>query len=89
MACSAGAGLYCILIEAGIPSRAKSRWSGGGVEEKVLTRKDKKPLSREGFPRQLSPARQRRDPVLYVPGFLRFDFLSATLRIRLNNIFYL
>jgi tetratricopeptide (TPR) repeat protein len=56
------------------------------MEERVLTRKDKAPQAREGFPEKLSPARRRRDPVLYVPGFLRFNFLSATLRSRLKNL---
>jgi pimeloyl-ACP methyl ester carboxylesterase len=56
------------------------------VEEKKLTRKDKAPFPREGFPEKLSPVRRRRDPVLYIPGFLRFDFLSTTLRRRLKNL---
>jgi pimeloyl-ACP methyl ester carboxylesterase len=56
------------------------------LEERVLARKDKVKLIREGFPESLSPARRRREPVLYVPGFLRFNFLSTTLRRRLKNL---
>jgi tetratricopeptide (TPR) repeat protein len=56
------------------------------LEERILTRRDKAPLPREDFPQTLSPGRRRRDPVLYVPGFLRFNFLSATLRRRLKNL---
>ncbi|MEW6552717.1 MAG: tetratricopeptide repeat protein [Actinomycetota bacterium] len=56
------------------------------MEERVLTRKDKARFTREGFPERLSPVRRRRDPVLCVPGFLRFNFLSTTLRRRLKNL---
>ncbi|RJP31904.1 MAG: hypothetical protein C4536_07050 [Actinobacteria bacterium] len=56
------------------------------MEERILSRKDKAPLPREGFPQHLSPARRRRDPVLYIPGFFRFSFLSAAIRRRLKEL---
>ena len=56
------------------------------MEERILTRKDKAPLAREGFPEKLSPGRRLRDPVLYVPGVFRFSFLSAALRRRLKDL---
>jgi hypothetical protein len=56
------------------------------MEERVLTRKDKAPLSREGFPERLSPARRRRVPVLYVPGFFRLNVFSAAIRKRLRDL---
>jgi len=58
------------------------------LEERILARKDKAPFAREGFPERLSPARRRRDPVLFVPGFLRFSFLSSAFRRRLKNLDY-
>ncbi len=56
------------------------------MEETVLTRKDKAPVRKEGFPEHLSPARRLRDPVIYVPGFFRFYVLSAAVRRRLKNL---
>ncbi len=56
------------------------------MEERVLRRRDKAPLPREVFPQKLSRTRKQRDPVLYIPGFLRFNFLSTTLRRRLRNL---
>ncbi len=56
------------------------------MEERILTRKDKAPLSGEGFPQSLSPWRRRRDPVLYVPGYLRSSIVSASFRRRLKNL---
>ncbi len=58
----------------------------GALEDRILSRKDKAPLSKEGFPESLSPLRRRRDPVLYVPGFLRFSFISAAFRRRLKEL---
>jgi len=56
------------------------------LQEKILRRKDKAPVPREEFPEKPSPARRRRAPVLYVPGFLRFNFASTALRRRLKNL---
>lgn len=56
------------------------------MQERILKRKDKALLPREGFPEKLSSARRRRDPVLYVPGFLRLNLASASLRRRLKNL---
>jgi len=58
------------------------------LEERILSRKDKSPFAREGFPERLSSARRRRDPVLFVPGFLRFSFLTSALRRRLKELDY-
>ncbi|MBN2027667.1 MAG: tetratricopeptide repeat protein [Actinobacteria bacterium] len=58
------------------------------MEERILTRKEKAPFTREGFPERLSPSRRRRDPVLFVPGFLRFSFLSSAFRRRLKDLDY-
>lgn len=55
-------------------------------EETVLTRRDKAPVRKEGFPEHLSPTRRTRDPVIYVPGFFRFYILSAAIRRRLKNL---
>jgi tetratricopeptide (TPR) repeat protein len=75
----------------GCRSHTNISWSleasdaGGGVlEERILTLKDKAPLSREDSPERLSPERRRRDPILYVPGFFRFYIQSAALRRRLK-----
>lgn len=56
------------------------------MEERILTRKDKAPLSKEQFPERLSTSRRRRDPILYVPGFFRFYILSAAMRRRLKDL---
>ena len=56
------------------------------MEERVLSRREKAPVSGEDFPERLSPLRRRRDPVLYVPGFFRFYALSAAIRRRLKNL---
>ena len=56
------------------------------MEDRILTRKDKAPLSKEGFPQRLSPSRRSRDPILYVPGFFRFYILSSAMRRRLKNL---
>ncbi|MFW6113829.1 MAG: esterase/lipase family protein, partial [Actinomycetota bacterium] len=56
------------------------------MQEKIVTRKERARISKEGFPEQLSPARKRRDPMLYVPGFFRFYTLSAAIRRRLRNL---
>ena len=58
------------------------------MEERILTRKDKTPFTREGFPERLSLARRRRDPVLLVPGFMRFFFFSSAFRRRLKDLDY-
>lgn len=56
------------------------------MQERIITRKEKAPISRERFPEHLSPARRGRDPLLYVPGFFRFYILSAAFRRRLRNL---
>jgi len=53
--------------------------------EKVLSRKVWKERYEE-VPPPLSPARRHRSPVVYVPGFLRLNVSSTTLRRRLKNL---
>jgi tetratricopeptide (TPR) repeat protein len=56
------------------------------MEEKLITRKAAKRREEIEPPRGLSSARRWRDPVLYVPGFFRCYFLSASIRRRLRRL---
>ncbi len=58
----------------------------GELQEIVITRKEKAPVTREGFPDHISPTRRERSPILFVPGFLRFYNLSGAIRRRLKNL---
>jgi len=58
----------------------------GAVQERIISRKEKSPLRGEEFPSRLSPTRLSRDPVLYVPGFLRLFTISGVITRRLKNL---
>lgn len=54
------------------------------MEERLIERGRRRARREGGFPESLDAARKSRSPVLFLPGFLRLNALTATMRRRLR-----
>ncbi|NPV58150.1 MAG: tetratricopeptide repeat protein [Actinobacteria bacterium] len=56
------------------------------VKETTIERRPREVSSGDALPEEIEAARMGRNPVLFLPGFLRLNALTSTMRRRLKNL---